>query len=93
MPIRWSAIKVSEAMDQVDALLDEAEPILEKAQAVATEAQSIPNLPQYMHGRLAGVKYGLKHTILGRREDVRAVRRAIPKGALEAERKQQRLGL
>lgn len=44
MPIRWSAVKVSQAIDQVEAKLAEAQPFLDQAYAIAQEARSIPNL-------------------------------------------------
>lgn len=33
MPVKWSAPKVSEAMDEIEAELDKARPFIEKAMA------------------------------------------------------------
>ena len=48
MPIKWSALKVSEAMDMVEEYIDQAVEPLEQARIVAQEARNIPNLPQYV---------------------------------------------
>ena len=48
MPIRWSTVKVQEAVDQIDFYIDQASAPLEKAKAVAEDARKIPNLPQYI---------------------------------------------
>ncbi len=92
MPIRWSALKVSEAMNRVDALLNEAEPILEKAGQIILDAERIPNLPDYMLQRLGGVRFELERAIQAPRHRVTAVRKSIPDGAVEAERDQLKAG-
>jgi hypothetical protein len=52
VPIRWSALRVSEAMDMVEEFVEKAAEPLECAKIVATEARKIPNLPQYIDQRL-----------------------------------------
>ena len=52
MPIKWSALRVSEAMDMVEEFVDQAAGPLEQAKLVANEARGIPNLPQYLDQRL-----------------------------------------
>ena len=42
MPIRWSALKVSEAMDEVESQITLAEGFISEAKAKATEASASP---------------------------------------------------
>ena len=95
MPIRWSTLKVAEAVDEIEALLNEAEPILAEAEQQARQSRGIPNLPEYMQERLGRLIFTIE-----RRENIRLaianVRKNIPEGAVEAERErgsQQGLGL
>jgi len=44
MPIRWSAVKVSEAMDEVEAQISLADQFFAEARKKANEARNIPNL-------------------------------------------------
>lgn len=85
MPIRWSALKVAEAVDEVEALIDEAEPILAQAEQKARQARGIGNLPEYMQERFSRLVFTIE-----RRHDIRLaianVRKNIPEGAVEAER-------
>ena len=52
MAIKWSAVRVSEAMDKAEELINKAEIPLKLAKLEVTEARKIPNLPQYMDTRL-----------------------------------------
>ena len=52
MPIKWSAVKVREAMAMAEEFVKEADLPLFQAKIVATEARNIANLPLYIHGRL-----------------------------------------
>lgn len=95
MPIRWSALEVAEAMDEVESLLDQAEPFLADAQSKAEKALGIAYLPQYMDQRLHRLIYTIE-----RRQDIRSaiatIRNSIPPDAIIAERqagKQQSLEL
>jgi hypothetical protein len=104
--IKWSAVRVAEAMDTAEELVNQAIPYLEQALAVAEEARTIDNLPQYMTERVGRLSYEIKRTIggfmLGQtmpgalRASIASVREAIPDGAIEAERSrgpQQQLSL
>ena len=85
MPIRWSALELAEAMDEVEKLINEAEPFLAEAEGKATKATGLPNLPQYMHQRLERLIF----TIQRRQDTTSAIARIhenIPKGVAEAER-------
>ena len=46
MPIRWSALKVSEAADMIEEYINKAAEPLEQVRIVAREAGKIANLPQ-----------------------------------------------
>ena len=91
MPIKWSALKVSEAMDMADEFVREADLPLEQAKIVAREARNIANLPGYLDDRL-------RHLIddIGRidyvKAAIQAVRNTIPDGAIEAERQRLKNG-
>ena len=91
MPIKWSAVKVSAAMDEVLQQLDLAESFLAEAEEKAREATRISNLPDYMHQRLGRLIFTVE-----RRGDMKAaiesVRKDIPDGAIEAERERTKHG-
>jgi len=89
MPIRWSALEVTEAMDEVEKLLNQAEPFLAEAEAKARKATGITNLPQYMGQRI----HRLIYTIEAReriRDSICGIRNCIPKGAIETDRQARR---
>jgi hypothetical protein len=48
MPIKWSALKVTEAAAMIEEFVNQAAGPLEQARNVATEARKIDNLPQYV---------------------------------------------
>ena len=91
MPIKWSAVKVSEAMDEVLLQLGLAESFLAEAEKKAREATQIPDLPDYMHSRL-----GSLILTIGRRSSMKAAIKSvcqdIPDGAIEAERDRGKYG-
>jgi hypothetical protein len=86
MPIKWSAVKVSEAMDMVELQLSCAQPFIDQALATVQEARRIPNLAGYMDDRLGRVEYDIKEKFNRIKAGVESVRNAIPEGATEEER-------
>ena len=46
MPINWSAVKVSEAMDMAEQFVNQAAEPLEQTEIVSTQARALANLPQ-----------------------------------------------
>jgi len=95
MPIRWSALEVSEAMDEVEELARKAEPFLAEAEARVRKATGIMNLPQYMSQRLQRLIYTIQYR-QNIQTSIATIRENIPKGAVEGERqagRQQSLGL
>ena len=91
MPIKWSAVKVSEAMDQVQQQLDLAESFLAEARAKASVALNIADLPQYMEQRINSLIDQLNRMeyIKGA---IETIRKDIPDGAIEAERERTKHG-
>ena len=95
MPIRWSALEVSEAMDEVEELARKAEPFLAEAKARVGKAKGIINLPQYMSQRFQRLIYTIEYR-QNIPTSIAKIRESIPKGAVEAEHqagRQQSLGL
>jgi len=92
MPIKWSAVKVSEACDKVEAQLALAEPFICEAERLANEARQLPNLPQYMDQKLHGLADELGYRIRALREKVDSIRKDIPDDAIKAERESQKYG-
>jgi len=86
MAIKWSAVRVSEAMDEVEHQVTLAEDFIAQAKVKAEEARKIANLPQYMDGRLRSLLDQLE-----RMENVKSaierIRNDIPQEALDEERK------
>ncbi len=86
MPIKWSALMVSEAMDMVEEFVNQASDPLEQAKIVANEARNIPNLPQYLDQRLIRLVTDIER-INYIKSSINAVRKDLPDGAVEAERR------
>jgi len=91
MPIKWSAIKVNEAMDMAEDFVKEADLPLESAKIVATEARRIANLPGYLDYRLISLIAQIEKIDYAKAA-IKAAREAIPDGAIEAERERLRHG-
>ena len=92
--IRWSALKVNEAMDKVEEQVNLAIPYLEQVKIFASEARKIANLPGYVDDRLVRIIWEIDRAIggsslepVGRlKAGIEAVRNAIPKEALEKQK-------
>ena len=91
MAIKWSALKVSEAMDEVEHQVCLADSFIAEARDKTEQARNIANLPEYMHRRLIRVV-----TLLERMESVKgaikAVRDDIPEQDLAEERELAQYG-
>ena len=86
MPIKWSALRVNEAMDMVEEFVDQAAEPLEQAKIVANEARNIVNLPQYLDQRLVRLIIDIER-IDSIKDSINAVRRDLPDEAIESEKK------
>lgn len=91
MPIKWSAVKVGEAMDEVEKQVSLAEAFFVEAKAKAEAARNIANLPEYMSDRLRRLISDIER-IEYVKGAIQATRKAIPDGAIEAERGRARHG-
>jgi len=91
MPIKWSAVKVSEAMDDVERQINLAEAFLAEAKVKAEIARKIADLPQYLDQRLIHLITEIKR-IDNVINAIEAVRQSIPDGAIEAEREHLKNG-
>ena len=85
MPIKWSALLVSDAMDMVEEFVNQAADPLEQAKIVANEARKIPNLPQYLDQRLTRLIISIERMDYIK-ASIKAVREDLPDGAVEAEK-------
>ncbi len=86
MSIKWSALRVNEAMDMVEEFVNQAAEPLEQTKIVANEARNIPNLPQYLDQRLARLAIDIER-IDYIKSSIEAVRRDLPDEAIESEKK------
>jgi len=77
---------VSEAMDMVEEFANQASEPLEQARIVANEARKIPNLPQYLDQRLVHLVCDIER-IDYIKSSISAVRKDLPDGAVEAEKR------
>ena len=95
MPVKWSALKVNEAMDMVEEYVDQVVEPLEQARIVASEARNIPNLPQYVDQHLLRIIGEIDRAIGGSQWEpegrlkagIQSVRGSLPDGAVDEERK------
>ena len=91
MPIKWSAVAVSEAMDEVEQQVILADQFLAEAKAKAEKVRSIAHLPQYIDQRLVGLIGDIERIDYVKKR-IESVREDIPDGAIEAERKSTKHG-
>ena len=100
MPVKWSTLKVNDAMDMVEEFVNQAVEPLEQVRIVAREARNIPNLPQYVDqhlvriiGEIDRVIGGSQWEPIGRlKAGIQSVRESLPDGAVEDERKRLESG-
>ncbi len=91
MPIKWSPLRVSEAMDMIEEFVNQAAESLEQAKIVTSEARNIANLPQYLDQRLGRLIIDIER-IDYIRNSINAVRNDLPDGAVKAEKKSESHG-
>ena len=100
MPVKWSALKVNEAMDMVEEFVGQAVEPLEQARIVAREARNIPNLPQYVDQHLLRIIGEIDRAIGGSQWEpvgrlkagIQSVRDSLPEGAVEEEKRRLESG-
>jgi len=91
MVIKWSAVKVSEAMDEVERQVCLAESFFTEAKTKAKQARTIPNLPQYIDHRLIGLISEIER-LDHIKDRIQSVRKDIPDGTIEAEQERLKYG-
>jgi len=91
MPIKWSAVKVSKAIDKVEQQVALTEPFFEEAKKLAAEAKNIANLPTYMDDRFNRI-IGQVERIDNVKGAIESARNAIPGGAIEEEQRSTKHG-
>ena len=99
MPIKWSALRVSEAADMMEEFVKEAVEPLESVKLVAEEARKIANLPQYVDQDFIRIIGEIERAIGGRldptgrlRACIASIRKDLPEGAIEADRESLKHG-
>ena len=105
MPIKWNALKVSEAADRIEELINQAAEPLEQARNVAKEAKELPNLPQYIEQGFTGILGEIERVTGGEhsfgdhehydgsiKRAIDRVRGDIPKDALQADQVSRKHG-
>lgn len=93
MPVRWSALMVSEAAGMIEEYVNQAVEPLEQARIVSREALNIPRLPQYLDQHFLGLIGEIDRVIggsqwepVGRlRAKIQSIRDSLPEEAIEAE--------
>ena len=100
MPIKWSALKVSDAMAMLEEYVNQAVEPLGQARIVAREARNIPNLPQYVDQHLLRIIGEIDRAIGGSQWEpvgrlkagIQSVRESLPDGAVDEEKKRLESG-
>ena len=87
MPIRWSTVRVSEAVDEVEELMNSIRPTLWRMREKAQELRRIPNLPGYIDQPTASMTFKVDNFNTYMKGYIERIRDRIPKDALEDERK------
>jgi hypothetical protein len=92
MPIKWSAIRISQNVDEVEELMNSIKPTLWRIREKAEELRRIPNLPGYIDQPAATMTFKVDNFNTYMKGYIERVRNLIPKEALEEERKAMEYG-
>ena len=87
MPIRWSTVRVSEEVDEIEELMNSIRPTLWRMREKAEELREIPNLPGYIDQPTASMTFKVDNFNTYMKGYIERIRDRIPKDALEDERK------
>ena len=87
MSIRWSALRVSEDIDDIEELFNSITPTLWRIREKAEELRLIPNLPGYIDQPTASMTFKVDNFNNYIKGYIQRIRDQIPKDALEEERK------
>jgi hypothetical protein len=92
MPIRWSAVRVSEAVDEIEELTKSMGATLWQIREKAQELRRIPNLPAYIDQPTATMTSKVDNFSTYLKGYIERIRDHIPKDALAEERKAREYG-
>jgi hypothetical protein len=87
MPIKWSTVRVSEEVDEIEKLMNSITPTLWRMREKAQELRQIPNLPGYIDQPTATMTSKVDNFNSYLKGYIERIRNLIPKEALEEERK------
>jgi len=85
MPIKWSALKVSQSLDEIEKLLHDAEPILMECCQKANETAELPKLAGYISEPLVNLAYEITDRLERYHQRIGRIRDYIPKADLAKE--------
>jgi hypothetical protein len=105
VPIKWSALKVSEAADRIEEFIEQAAEPLEQARNVARDTKNLPNLPQYVEQGLNSILAEIERVTGGEqswgdkthydgsiKRAIDRLRDDIPKDAIQSDQTSQKYG-
>jgi len=87
MPIKWSALRVGEDVDDIEELFNSITPTLWRMREKAEELRRIQNLPRYIDQPTATMTFKVDNFNSYMKGYIQRIRDHIPKDALEEERK------
>jgi len=92
VPIKWSAIRVSETVDEVEELMNSVRPTLWRMREKAEELRQIPNLPGYIDQPTTYLTVKVDNFNTYMKGYIERIRDHIPKDALDEERRALQYG-
>ena len=104
MPIKWSALQVSEVTDRIEVEIEKLREPLDNIRGIIDEAGKIPNLPEYIKQRFVGILSETERIIGGvhpwnqepysgvLQRAIESIRRDLPQDTLQAEQIHKQYG-
>jgi len=92
MAIKWSTLKVSEKVNEIEELMNSIRPTLWRMREKAEELRRIPNLPGYIDQPTATMTFKVNNFNTYMKGYIERIRDHIPKEALEEEHKAMEYG-
>jgi len=92
MPIKWSTLRVSEDVDDIEELFNSITPTLWRLREKAEELRRIPNLPGYIDQPTTTMTFKVDNFNSYMKGYIQRIRDHIPKDALEEERTAREYG-
>jgi hypothetical protein len=87
MPIKWSTVRVSEEVNEIEELMNSVRPTLWRIREKAEELRRIPSLPGYIDQPTTTMTFKVDNFNIYMKGYIERIRDRIPKEALEDERK------